>query len=594
MVASQKFNLRFWVVTVSDNKSHYTPEMIRRLRAADEAALGVAPHFIAFAKLEQEVSQKAGTTETLQEILERNTLDNTDQRGSSDDLTINNLRLYIPVPEQVASGYCLLGLIDGVLHIATPNGLSTKDRDSIVTRLKNSSYCVASVETVLWSQVKWNQFARNHSHDAGQRLPSLVDHVALNPDDGEAVTAAVNDLLDDALIQRASDIHLDFEDAGRGTIYYRTDGDRHPKYRLPNNVMGPIVARLKTMAKVDVSETRYDQDGHLTHSYEGRDIDIRLGAMPSDVGGSLTLRLLDRANLIPLRLSLAAAPDAYARLMDVLRRPTSKESGLILFSGPVGSGKTTSLYGFVMAIDRLRRKVWVVGNPVEYRFPLLQQLSIADRTSMSMGRVFRGFLRHDSDYIAIEETRDSEACQCIVAGLESSNTIITTVHAPNCAQSISRVVEFLPQSDRAHGSYLIGSALQAALNQRLVKRVCRTCGQISNAEDVPGLIEMLPEIEPTDEVLNAVQGTDCTICRGTGFVGRTLALEYLLPPISIDARQEIVNLILNRQAEKIRHVPGVLYQPFSRDYARLIRTKTCDPTEIMYQLALTSSSADHD
>ena len=392
------------------------------------------------------------------------------------------------------------------------------------------------------------------------------------------VEQAVRDILAEALQSRTSDIHLTLqEDDARCWVRYRIDGDLIYKHLLPHRVMAPIVTRLKTDAKMDAANRMNPQDGRLTFEWQGRMIDVRCAALPvAPSGEKLTLRLLDRENLRSFDELFLHAPVVAERIRKRVHSH-SKDGGLIVVSGPTGSGKSTTLYGIIQEIDRAQRAVYSVESPVEYDMPLVDQTSVTDTSSLTIPGVIRAFLRHDPDFIIVGEMRDGETVEAAMRATESGHTVITTVHAVDAIHTLDRIDGFLTAAYRTSGLYILGHALIASLSQRLVKTLCPACHKRDEARVIYGSAERCHEIGiAPDTPLALANREGCDLCNRSGFLGRTLALEALFPPDDQASRRAITEMLVQNVTSQIADVPGTVYMPRRQSIVDLVRRNAID------------------
>jgi type II secretory ATPase GspE/PulE/Tfp pilus assembly ATPase PilB-like protein len=401
--------------------------------------------------------------------------------------------------------------------------------------------------------------------------------LAKDPDDAMLVEDAVHDILSEALQSRTSDIHLSLQEEDvRCWIRYRIDGDLVYKHLVPHRVMAPIVTRIKTDAKMDAADRQHPQDGRLAFEWQGRMIDVRCAALPvAPNGEKLTLRLLDRENLRSFDELFLHAPIVGERLRKAIHAHT-KDGGLIVVSGPTGSGKSTTLYGIIQDIDRASRAVYSVEAPVEYDMPLVDQTNVTDNAANSIADIIRALMRHDPDVIIVGEMRDGDTVEAAMRATESGHIVITTVHSVDALHTLDRIDGFLSSAYRTSGLYILGHALVASLSQRLVKTVCPACHTTETAAKVFGA-ERSKElgIEPEARVALANK-TGCDLCRNSGFLGRTLALEAMFPPEDQASRRAITEMMISNVTSSIVDVPGTLYIPRRQSIIDLIKRNAID------------------
>jgi type II secretory ATPase GspE/PulE/Tfp pilus assembly ATPase PilB-like protein len=552
--------------------------------SAGTEVLKIKPRHYELARAEQAMRRTNGRYLTIEDILRRNgfgaeTRAQLKSKGNKkEDLTMQSLRLYVSSANQSAMGVCLLELRDGVLKIAVGDRIDDADLVRITDSLQRSHHEVHKIETEPWDRAELARLMREQSEVAGERLLRILSGLSKDPDDALLVEQAVHNILAEALESRTSDIHLSLqEDDARCWIRYRVDGDLMYKHLVPHRVMAPIVTRIKTDAKMDAADRQHPQDGRLAFEWQGRMIDIRCAALPvAPSGEKLTLRLLDRDNLRTFDELFLHAPIVADRLRKAIHGHT-KDGGLVVVSGPTGSGKSTTLYGIIQEIDRSSRAVYSVEAPVEYDMPLVDQTSVTDNSANTIAEIIRALMRHDPDVIIVGEMRDSDTVEAALRATESGHLVITTVHAVDALHTLDRIDGFLTSAYRTSGLYILGHALVASLSQRLVKTVCPACHKTGTAFDVFGGLERCSDIgiDPNDPVA-MIDKDGCDLCNRTGFLGRTLALEAMFPPEDQASRRAITEMMVSNVTSSIIDVPGTIYIPRRQSIVDLIRRNAID------------------
>lgn len=544
----------------------------------------INPRHYEIAVAEQAMRRAGGRVLTVEDILRRNGFVVTDfsvakQRGGArEDLTMQSLRLYVSAANQAAMGVCLLELRDGILRIAAGDRLDDADLIRITNALLKANREVIKIDVEPWDRAQLSRLLREQSEIAGERLLRIFSTLSKDPDDAMLVEQAVNDILAEALQSRTSDVHFTLqEDDARCWIRYRVDGDLLYKHLIPHRVMAPIVTRIKTDSKMDAADRQHPQDGRLAFEWQGRNIDVRVAALPiAPSGEKLTLRLLDRENLRSFDELFMHAPVVAGKLRRSVHGHT-KDGGLIVVSGPTGSGKSTTLYGIIQEIDRSSRAVYSVEAPVEYDMPLVDQTSVTDGSANTIADIIRALMRHDPDVIIVGEMRDSDTVEAALRATESGHMVITTVHAVDALHTLDRIDGFLTSAYRTSGLYILGHALIGSLSQRLVKTICPACHVVDSALRIYMDETKCADIgiAPDNQVALANKN-GCDLCNHTGFLGRTLLLEAMFPPEDQASRRAITEMMVSNVTSSVVDVPGTFYLPRRESIRDLISRNIID------------------
>ena len=323
------------------------------------------------------------------------------------------------------------------------------------------------------------------------------------------VVRYVNLLVRDAFDAAASDIHLEATREGLA-VRFRLDGLLSPAAPPTGLPMQAVTSRIKLLAELDISERRRPQDGRLRVRLESRDLDVRVSTVPTMHGESVVLRLLDSGGR-PVSLdSLGMPPQMLAQVLQVISRP----HGLVLVTGPTGSGKTTTLHAALLHRNRGSEKVLTVEDPVEYELPGITQLPVHREAGVTFGTALRALLRQDPDVIMIGEMRDAETAEIAVQAAMTGHLVLSTLHTNDAVGAIGRL------RDLAVPAFLIAATLESVVAQRLVRRICDAC----KTSYVPNPAEL--ERVGANTVLH--RGLGCSSCRGTGFRGRVGLFEQVL------------------------------------------------------------------
>lgn len=430
-----------------------------------------------------------------------------------------------------------LFLVKGRLTVAMaePQSLPTVDRiaqltqceinpvfaleSNILEYLEKYSKAEVSVESFLTSLSESDVEVVERT-DAAEGVNCEIDQMV----DGSPVINLVNLAILTAVQRGASDIHVEPDEKGT-RIRYRVDGVLQQLMKPPAGMHAAIVSRIKVIGKMDISEKRLPQEGRVHVVAEGRDIDLRVSTMPTILGEKVVIRILDRARINVTLESLGFEGAQLQSLQSMLRRP----HGLILVTGPTGSGKTTTLY---CALDQLKeygRNVITVEDPVEYQLDLVNQIQINDGIGLSFPRALRSILRQDPDVILVGEIRDAETARVAVQAALTGHMVLSTLHTNTSVGAITRLL------DMGIEPYLLASALNGVVAQRLARLNCRNC-RVSYYPPETALADAGRAGE-TRQAYRKSEG--CAKCNYSGFAGRLAVVEMMV--VDDDIRQHIHN-----------------------------------------------------
>lgn len=321
----------------------------------------------------------------------------------------------------------------------------------------------------------------------------------------------VDRMIDDALTRRASDIHVEPQDGGI-VIRFRIDGMLVEVPGPARDIAAAVVSRLKIMASLDIAERRLPQDGRMRVRAHGKEIDFRVSTAPTSQGEAVVLRLLDR-KAVALDFDTLGFDDT---VKSPFRAALRKPDGIVLVTGPTGSGKTTTLYTGLSELNTADRKILTVEDPVEYVIEGLGQVQVDARIGRTFARTLRSFLRQDPDIIMVGEIRDDETAGIAVQASLTGHLVLSTLHTNSAAAAISRLLDMGVQD------YLIASTLRLVMAQRLVRKICPHCRVEDNPPET-----LLAELELTPDDGPFYKGEGCEHCHGTGYAGRKMIAEVL-------------------------------------------------------------------
>jgi len=327
------------------------------------------------------------------------------------------------------------------------------------------------------------------------------------------IVRTVDLLLTQAVKDRVSDIHIEPQ-ATRLRIRFRIDGILHEVFSMPVSIHAPLISRLKIMAGMNIAERRLPQDGQMSLSADGRDVDIRAATTDTVHGEMMVLRLLDKSSSIRSLADLGYLPEILARYNRMLK----SSHGMILVCGPTGSGKTTTLYASINQMDHSERNIITIEDPVEYRFPDVNSIQVNPKAGLTFAVGLRSIMRLDPDVILVGEIRDSETARIAVQAALTGHLVLSSIHANDAVGSLSRLVNLGVEP------FLVASALVGVLSQRMVRRVCphcRTRGPVPPEEALTYANALHETLEET------IHGAGCQFDMGTGYLGRTGIFELL-------------------------------------------------------------------
>lgn len=333
----------------------------------------------------------------------------------------------------------------------------------------------------------------------------------------------VNYVLSNALHEGASDIHIEPKEKNT-KIRYRIDGVLFEAMQAPAKMHPAIVSRLKIMANLDISERRVPQDGKIAVIMGGRGVDLRVSVLPTSHGEKVVIRLLDSKSIMIGLDKMGMEP----RILDALREQIARPHGILLVTGPTGSGKSTTLYSALAQMDSVTMNVSTVEDPVEYNLEFCNQVQVHEKAGLTFSAALRSLLRQDPDIIMIGEIRDSETGRIAVQAALTGHLVLSTLHTNDAPSSVSRLVNIGLEP------YLIAASLNGILAQRLVRRICSNCKEPFNAPDNLRKYMEMGHIEPHEMMM----GKGCDQCRNSGYTGRCGIHELLIVD---DPFREIIN-----------------------------------------------------
>jgi type IV pilus assembly protein PilB len=425
------------------------------------------------------------------------------------------------------------------LKVIIPDPLDLELLDMLRFRLNSEIDCALAPKS------KIQRFIDTFMTDIKDSMDSTIEEVKQDADlvgkdkdakkkadeeeDGDApVIRLINLIIGEAVRTRASDIHIE-PMADRVRVRYRVDGVCLERDNVPKSMQGPVIARLKIMAGIDIAEKRLPQDGRIKMKIGNDYIDFRVSSLPAYHGESVVLRIL-RADAVNIGITgLGFEEDDNARFQEIIRQP----NGIFLVTGPTGSGKTTTLYAALQELNRPDKKIITAEDPVEYNFTGMNQCQVREEIGLSFARILRAMLRQAPNIILVGEIRDKEVGEVAIQAALTGHLVFSTLHTNDSPSAITRLI------DMGIKPFLVASSIQAIMAQRLVRRICNNCKTV---DPNPNRF-ILRTLGITDEDLaghEVYKGSGCKRCTNTGYRGRQGLFEMLV------MNNEIRELAFNR------------------------------------------------
>ncbi len=381
---------------------------------------------------------------------------------------------------------------------------------------------------------------------------------------GEAdVPKLVDAFLNHAIIDRATDIHISPETVA-SHVFYRIDGVLHHYYSFPKDIHPSIVSRIKILGGMDISEQRLPQDGGFTYTFLGEGYDVRVSTVPTTYGENVVMRMLPKnLSLFNLR-NLGFEEDTLRDFEEIITKPY----GMVLVTGPTGSGKTTTLYATLRRINFLKKNILTVEDPVEYKFPFIKQTQVNEKAGYTFATAIRHFLRQDPDVILVGEIRDEETAEMAVRAAITGHLVLSTLHTNDAVSTIPRLIDLKVKE------YMVASGVLAISAQRLIRKICPFCKytlKVSRKElERYGFTQEMLDRFKVGEEIEISRGRGCEHCKGTGYLGRVAVVELLkldeeigdmvvrgYPPLAISQRAREKGMRLLKEDGLLKVLRGI-------------------------------------
>lgn len=443
------------------------------------------------------------------------------------------------VPESIAKRYLLIPIeVKGnklVLAMSDPLNVPVQDELRLLTGydievlVAPVSEIKQAIEDYYGMRGKVEALVKEREETAREETPTPEPELA--EEDMAPIVQIVNGLISQAIRMKASDIHIEPRES-EVTVRFRIDGVLRQVASLPRSAHPLISSRLKVMARMNIAEKRLPQDGRILISSDGKEVDLRVSTLPTIFGEKIVARILDRSDILIGLEKLGLFSDS----LDKIEKLISKPYGMILVTGPTGSGKTTTLYSMLERLNKTEKNIITVEDPVEYQLKGINQVQVNEKIGLTFSNLLRYILRQDPDIIMVGEIRDTETAEIAVRSALTGHLVLSTLHTNDAPSAITRLI------DMGIEPYLVASSVIGIIAQRLIRKVCESCKKERVVQE--GDIWVAEGLEPG--TLYYV-GEGCEECGETGYKGRTGIFEVML------ISEEIQRLTVERSpASKIR------------------------------------------
>jgi MSHA biogenesis protein MshE len=410
-----------------------------------------------------------------------------------------------------------------IIGLADPQDINAFDE---LSKILKRPIKLAVVSELALLKVLDRVYRRTHeiTHFAQELSEEMLDHYTVLPDelfdeaqesaDQSPVVKLLNSLFRDAVQARASDIHIEPDEKSL-RIRFRVDGILHENILEDKRIISALIQRLKLRAHLDISEKRIPQDGRFNFKIKGKSFDVRVSTIPTVNGEAVVMRLLEQSNDILDLAMLGIAPSTIKQIEEIYSKP----HGMLLVTGPTGSGKTTTLYSVLARLNSPERKIITVEDPIEYRVTRVNQIQVNTKIELTFARVLRAMLRQDPDVIMVGEIRDAETAQIAMRAAITGHLVLATLHTNDAITSAMRLI------DMGVEGYMVAAAVKGIIGQRLVRNLCHNCAidALPDEHEAVWLKSMGVDVE---RVFKKAQG--CSQCNNRGFIGRTGVYELLV------------------------------------------------------------------
>ncbi len=484
-------------------------------------------------------------------------------------LTYEQAKQYLVFPIRVANDVLTLAMAD-------PTDNEAIEETQLLTKLsikavvaKEKEIVVAYKKYYKISEEEYKSFFKDIStggeepaieikevDDIGSLVSEAADEVTVEEEEeikdelsAEAapIIKLVNGILTKAVKLGASDIHIEpYEKTFR--VRYRQDGTLYVSLNLPVQIKNALVSRFKILSNLNIAERRIPQDGRIKMRLgKNKSVDFRVSVLPTLFGESIVLRILDKGNLNVDLTKLGFTKDGFAIFQETIKKPF----GLVLVTGPTGSGKTTTLYSAINSLNSVDTKILTAEDPVEFNFPGINQVLVRNEVGMTFAAALKSFLRQDPEIILVGEIRDAETAEIAIKAAMTGHLVFSTLHTNDCPSTVGRIIDIgIP-------GYMVASALSMVVAQRLMRRICTDCAEedLNAKKDKQSLIGMGFEEKELDDI-KIMRGKGCPKCSGKGYKGRVAVYEIMT--VTEEVKKAITAQVPEDQLRKTAIKEGML------------------------------------
>ncbi|MCE2680340.1 MAG: Flp pilus assembly complex ATPase component TadA [Burkholderiales bacterium] len=549
--------------------------------------IGLTPQQWFTVTTQQRLLASQGKTITVKELLKRNRFvaDDGIQEafGGEDENTVASEQI---LPLSLCRKYSVFptSISGETLNLKTTKPLNQKQKqrlmDACSTKVKELNLIPTDLKDL--AQLLF-------ANDAPEQLEDLISEIRSDDISPRLIQAAIKLILSQALMGRASDIHLDKKPDPEAWISYRIDSELKQVHLLPESIMAALFTVLKSECGMDAANQRSAQDGRLSMKYRGRNVDFRVAAQPVVDGETLTLRILDGHNL-PTLETVFPQQKLILNRIDSLIKVSGKAGGIVIISGATGSGKSTTQYTLANRFARDRINIITVEDPVEYLLPFARQIQIQASIKQQAKEMERSILRQDPDVLIFGEIRDTDSATTALAFAESGHLVLCTIHANSVVQTIERFMSMVDEKSKEDALYILAHHLKLAVHQKLARSLCK-CAEGQDQKTIEAI--SLQVKHATHGQLHVGPGAKkrkgCPQCNNTGIKGRVAVHETLMIEENEHLRKAFSNWMIHEKfstPEKLHSMNGVDFITRAETAQTLLNIGAIDPDVAMNAIGI--------